>query len=99
MTRARPGAGAPAGARRSSDSQAYGVDEVRGATVLVCVTIVVVCPMLIELLGPVDVLEDPPAATSTTITTMAAMITAIPPAIAQPRPRDRRSSMASLLVR
>ena len=44
--------------------------------------------MLIELLDADDVLEEPPLATSTTITTMAATARAIPPAIAHPRPRD-----------
>ena len=87
------------GARPSSVSRAYGVDEVGAVTVLVWVTIVVVWPMLIDLLGPDDVLEEPPAVTSTTITTMAAMTSAITPAIAQPRPHDRRSFMALFLVR
>jgi hypothetical protein len=64
-------------------------------TVLVGLTIVVVWPMLRELVGAGDVLEEPPEVTSTTITTIAAMTIAIPPAIAQPRPCDRRSFMRS----
>jgi hypothetical protein len=80
--------------------RANGVDALEAVTVLVGSMIVVVWPMLIEWLGPDDdVLEAPPAATSTTITTMAATTSAIPPAIAQPRPRDRRSFMTLLLVR
>ena len=66
------------------------MDEVDVAAVLVGFTIVVVRLMLIEGLGPDELLDElePPAATSTTTTTIAAMTSAIPPAIAQPRPRD-----------
>jgi hypothetical protein len=60
-------------------------------TVVVGLTMVVVWPMLTEWVVPDDVLEEPPPATSTTITTMAATTRATAPAIAQPRPCDRRS--------
>jgi hypothetical protein len=64
------------------------VEELVLVTVLVGFTIVVVWPMLTELVGADDVLEEPPPATSTTTTTMTATTTAIPPAIAQPWPLD-----------
>jgi len=56
--------------------------------VLVGAAIVAVWLMLIEWVCPDDVLEELALATRTTITTMAATTSAIPPATAQPWSRD-----------